>query len=141
MKVVSKGGVFEGPVAVQQEVHESRPVQFRPDRPWSQLLSTTDGLSNLLTMAQNPRSGPAVRLSGELLDTVSYTVPGKVIPVLPDLAPDRPVSLTVSIDPQTYELRQVTLVGPFTTASYDTTYVITLTNYDEDVTVTLPATS
>ena len=67
-------------------------------------------------MAQNPRLGPAVRLSGELLDTVSYTVPGKVIPVLPDLAPDRPVSLTVSIDPQTYELRQVTLVGPFTTA-------------------------
>jgi hypothetical protein len=68
-------------------------------------------------------------------------VPGTDIPVLPDAAPSRPVSLTAAIDPKTFEMRVITLSGPLTSATSNSTFVLTITNYDEHVTITLPPTS
>jgi hypothetical protein len=50
------------------------------------------------------------------------------------------VTLTAAINPSNHQLRQVTLVGPFTSNS-DSTYVLTLTNYDEKVDIALPSES
>ena len=140
VKVVSVNGVFEAQLPFSTHYQRTNPSSFGLTDP-AQLLSPDKGLTSLLTLASNPRLGPSERVNGELLDTVTYTVPGKSVPVLPDANPSSPVTLTASINPSSDQLRTVTLKGPFTTSKYDSTFVVTLTNYDEHVTITLPPTS
>ncbi|HET9731800.1 MAG TPA: LppX_LprAFG lipoprotein [Acidimicrobiales bacterium] len=140
VKVASVGGVFEAQLPFAAHYSKTNPSNFGLTDP-AELLDPQRGLTKLLTLAQNPRLGPTRRDGGELLDTVSYTVPGTSIPVLPDANPSQPVQLTVAVDPSSYELRSVTLVGPLTSARSDSTYVVTLTNYGERVNITLPPTS
>jgi hypothetical protein len=138
VKVISVGQVFEAELPFAANYTKTDPANFGLTNP-AQLLDPDKGLANLLTLAQNPRPGPTKRLGGELLDTVSYTVPGRDIPVLPDTNPAQPVDLTVAIDPNSFELRSVTLVGPLTSATSNSTYVVTLSNYGEHVNIALPA--
>lgn len=138
--VASVGDVFEAKLPFTNHFQKTNPANFGLTNP-ALLLDPQKGLAKLLTLAQNPKLGPTKRVGGELLDTVSYSVPGSAVPVLPDANPSRPVQLTVAIDPRSYQLRSVTLVGPLTSATSDSTYVVTLTKYDEHVTVTLPPTS
>lgn len=137
VKVVSVGDVFEAELPFSNRYEKTDPANFGLTNP-AELLDPNHGLTNLLALAQNPQSGPSVRIGGELLDTVTYTVPGTAIPVLPDANPSKPVELTVAINPSNYELRSVTLVGPLTSATSNSTFVVTLTNYNEHVTITLP---
>ena len=139
VKVVSVGDVFEAELPFTNHYTKTNPANFGLTNP-AELLDPQKGLTNLLTLAQNPKLGPTKRVGGELLDTVSYTVPGAAIPVLPDANPARPVNLTVAVDPKTFQLRSVTLVGPLTSATSDSTYVVTLSNYNEHVAITLPST-
>lgn len=140
VKVVSVGDVFEAQLPFTSHYAKTNPANFGLTNP-AELLDPNKGLTKLLTLAQNPKLGPSERVGGELLETVSYTVPGTAIPVLPDENPSQPVQLTVAINPSSYELRSVTLVGPLTSATSDSTYVVTLSNYDEHVNITLPPTS
>lgn len=102
------------------------------------LLSRTHGLTGILAGVHDGRSDGTTRLSGELLDKVSGSVPGTDIPVIPDLAPSKPVAVVADIDPTTRQLRQVILTGPFVSASVPTTYVVTLTDYGKPVSISLP---
>ena len=43
-----------------------------------------------------------------------------------------------AINPKNFQLRQISLTGSFTSATSNSTYVVTLTNYGEAVTITLP---
>lgn len=138
IKVVSVDGVFEVKLPFSSRFEKANPASFGLSNP-AQLLDPASGLTRLLTLAQHPRLGPERRVGGELLDTVSYTVPGRDIPVLPDANPALPVAMTVAIDPVDYQLRTVTLVGPLRSANISTTYVLTLTNYDEHVAIALPS--
>jgi hypothetical protein len=104
----------------------------------AQLLDPTHGLSNLLTIGTGARSSGQERIAGEALDEVTTTVPGSSIPVLPDANPAQPVTLVAAINPKTFQVRQISLTGPFTSATSNSTYVVTLTNYNEAVTITLP---
>ncbi len=140
VKVVSVGDVFEAQLPFTTHYEKTNPANFGLTNP-ALLLDPDKGLTKLLTLAQNPKLGPSKRVGGELLDTVSYTVPGTAIPVLPDENPSEPVQLTVAVNPSNYELRSVTLVGPLTSATSNSTYVVTLTNYNEQVNITLPPTS
>lgn len=140
VKVVSVGDVFEAELPFSSHYTKTNPANFGLTNP-AELLDRDKGLTKLLTLAQNPTLGPSERVGGELLETVSYTVPGTAIPVLPDENPSKPVQLTVAINPSNYELRSVTLVGPLTSATSDSTYVVTLSNYDEHVNITLPPAS
>lgn len=140
VKVVSVNGVFAAQLPFATHYQRTNPANFGLTDP-AQLLSPHNGLTSLLTSAPNPRTGPSKRVDGELLDTVTYTVPGRSVPVLPNANPASPVTVTASIDPSNYQLRTVTLTGPLTTAQHDSTFVVTLTNYNEHVTVTLPPTS
>lgn len=139
VKVVSVGNVFEAQLPFAGGYKKADPASFGLTNP-AELLDPAKGLTELLTLAQNPKSGPSERVNGELLDTVTYTVPGTAVPVLPDENPGQPVTLTVAVDPSSFQLRSVTLVGPFTSATSDSRYVVTLSNYGEHVTVTLPPT-
>ncbi|MGH9057280.1 MAG: LppX_LprAFG lipoprotein [Acidimicrobiales bacterium] len=138
--VASKGGVFEAKLPFSKHYAVTKPSSFGLSDP-STLLDPNHGLSSLLSNASGPKVTRQERLSGELLDEVSFTVPGSTVPVLPDLKPSRPVGLVAAIDPSTYEVRQMVMTGPFTSASSNTTYTVTLTKYGEPVTVNLPPTS
>ena len=137
VKVVSVGAVFEAELPFTSHFEKTDPSNFGLKNP-AELLDPNKGLSSLLALAQNPRSGPTERVGGELLDTVTFTVPGNDIPVLPDANPSKPVDLTAGINPSTDQLRSVTLMGPLTSATSNSTFVVTLSNYDEHVTITLP---
>jgi lipoprotein LprG len=103
------------------------------------LINPTTGVASLLVeMAPAARTVGQRRIGGELVDVVSGSVPGDKVSVLPDADPARPIRLTVSVDPSTDQVRQVVLVGPFTSATATTTYTVTLTRYGEHVTVKAP---
>lgn len=140
VKVVSVNGVFEAQLPFSTHYQKTNPSSFGLTDP-AQLLSPDKGLTKLLTLAPNPKLGSSERVNGELLDTVTYSVPGSSVPVLPDANPSTPVTLTASINPSSYQLRTVTLTGPFTTSKYNSTFVVTLTNYNQHVTITLPPAS
>ncbi|MGH9115741.1 MAG: LppX_LprAFG lipoprotein [Acidimicrobiales bacterium] len=138
--VASKGGVFEAKLPFSKHYAVTKPASFGLSDP-STLLDPNHGLSSLLSDASGAKVTGQERLSGELLDEVSFTVPGSTIPVIPDLKPSQPVDMVAAINPSSYEVRQMVLTGPFTSASSNTTYTVTLTRYGEPVTVTLPPTS
>jgi len=48
---------------------------------------------------------------------------------------------TAAINPSNHQLRQITLLGPLTSKSSNSTFSLTLTNYNEPVTITLPPAS
>jgi lipoprotein LprG len=137
VKAVSKGGVFEAQLPFQSGYTRTDPSSFGLADP-ATLLDPGRGLSNLLTVATGAQRAGQERIAGELLDRITATVPGSSIPVLPDANPAQPVQLVAAVNPKTSQVRQITLTGPFTSATANSTYVVTLTNYDEAVTVTLP---
>jgi lipoprotein LprG len=136
VKVVSKGGVFAAQLPFGSKYTRTNPTAVGLTDP-SQLLSPDHGLSNLLTAGTNPKVTGQERVAGELLYEVTSTVPGSAIPVLPDANPSQPVTMVAAINPTNYELRQISLTGPFTSTS-DSTFAVTLTKYNEPVTISLP---
>jgi hypothetical protein len=138
VKVVADNGVFEVLLPFQTKYNRASPAAYGLTDP-AQLLDPEHGLSNLLIIGAGARMTGQERVGGELLDTVTATVPGASVPVLPDSNPKTPVTVVSAIDPGSHQLRQMTLTGPFTGRAL-TTYVVTLTNYGEAVKITLPPT-
>lgn len=104
------------------------------------LLDKDNGLSSLLIEAKNPQLGDQKRLNGEQLQLVTCTLPGaRIGQLLTSADPSRDVRATFWINPDSHELREVDLTGPFVAKDHDTTYHLVLTNYGENVTVTPPA--
>ncbi|MGH9129987.1 MAG: LppX_LprAFG lipoprotein [Acidimicrobiales bacterium] len=138
IQVEAEGARFYAKLPFSSKFKAADPAKYDLGNP-EQLFSTTHGLSGILAGAKGAKLDGTTRLSGELLDKVSGSVPGADIPVIPDLAPSKPVSLLVAIDPTSHQVRQVTLVGPFVSATASTTYVVTLTGYGQPVSVSLPS--
>jgi len=138
VKVISSGGVFAAQLPFTSGYVKTEPSRFGLENP-AQLMDPNSGITSLLAGATDPKLGPQVRIAGELLDTVTATVPGDKIPVLPDAAPQKPVAMVALINPSNDQLRQISLTGPFTSASDNGTYVLTLTAYGEHVDIALPA--
>lgn len=137
VEVASLGGVFEAKLPFSGRYEKTSPSNFGLTDP-AQLIDPHNGVVKLLTLSRDPAPGREERISGELLDTVSYDVPGTDVPVLPDDDPSQPVHLTVAVDPSSDQLRSVRLVGPLTSASSNSTYTVKFTDYGEHVTVRLP---
>jgi lipoprotein LprG len=138
VKVVSKGGVFYAQLPFQSTYTKTDPGSFGLTDP-TRLLDPDHGLSNLLTIGTGAESSGQERVAGELLDMITTTVPGSAIPVLPNENPAQPVTLVAAINPKSFQLRQLSLTGPFTSATSNSTFVVTLTKYNEPVTITLPS--
>lgn len=137
VNVVAKNGVFAAQLPFQTHYTRTDPGKFGLTDP-SQLLAPNHGLSSLLTAGTGAHYTGQERIGGELLYEITTTVPGSAIPVLPDANAAQPVTLVAAINPKTYETRQISLTGPFTSATSNSTFVVTLTNYGEPVTITLP---
>ena len=140
VKVVTKGGTFMAELPFSNSYKVTNPSSFGLENP-AKLMDPDTGLTNLLTEAQNPKFSNQVRIGGELLYTITFTVPGSSIPVLPDANSSKPVDAVAAINPSNHQLRQITLTGPFTSSSSNSTFELTLTNYNEPVTITLPPAS
>jgi lipoprotein LprG len=139
VNVAAKGGVFLAQLPFQSHYSVTKPSSFGLGDP-SQLLDPNRGLSNLLIEGTNAHVTGQERLAGELLYEVTSTVPGRSVPLLPNANPSKPVTVVSAINPHTYQLRQISLTGPFTSSSSNSTYTVTLTKYGEPVTITLPPT-
>jgi lipoprotein LprG len=140
VKVVTKGGVFMAQLPFSNSYKVTNPSSFGLENP-AKLMDPNTGVTNLLTEAQNPKFTGQVRVGGELLDTIAYTVPGSAMIVLPDADPSKPVDVVAAINPSNHQLRQIALTGPLTSSSSNSTFTLTLTNYNEPVTITLPSSS
>jgi lipoprotein LprG len=139
VKVAAKGGVFVAQLPFQTHYARTNPSAFGLGDP-SQLLDPTHGLSSLLVEGSGAHVSGQKRLNGELLYEVTWMVPGNDVPLLPNAKPSEMVTSVAAINPHNYQLRQISLTGPFTSSSSNSTYIVTLTNYGAPVTVTLPPT-
>jgi lipoprotein LprG len=139
VNVVAKGGVFAAQLPFQSHYTRVNPATFGLTDP-SALLDPQHGLSNLLTAGTDPRYTGEQRYQGELLYEITSTVPGSAVPVLPNDNPSQTVTQVAAINPTNHELREISLTGPFTSKTSDSTYVVVLTAYNEPVNITLPPT-
>lgn len=138
-KIISKGTRFYVEYPFTGHFSAASPSSVGFGNP-AKLLSRTDGLVKILSVASGARSQGSTRIHGELVDEVAASVPGADIPVIPDRAPARPVHMLAYIDPSSHQLRRISLTGPFVSATANTTYVVTITKYGEPVSLTLPST-
>lgn len=135
--VAAKNGVFEVRLPFSKSYTRTNPATLGIGDP-SQLMNPTTGLSALLTSGAHPRLTGRERLAGELLDVVTTKVPGRLVPILPNAKPSRPVTLVAAIDQRDHQARQLSLRGYFTSATTQATYALRLTRYGESVSIGLP---
>jgi lipoprotein LprG len=139
-KVIAVGGTTYAELPFSSKYSKINTASFGLGNP-GQLLSRQNGLSSLLSAATGAKVTGQQRISGELVDEVSATVPGSSVPILPDANPSEPVTMVAAIDPSNHQLREVTLTGPFVNANSPSTFTLTLTSYGEGVQISLPAAS
>ncbi len=102
------------------------------------LFSPDAGLTSLMTKTTSPTVSGQVRAGSEVLTTITGTIPGAAVVDLFKIG-DRNGTFDVTYGlAQGDELRQVTLTGPFFGAGTSSTYVLTLDQYGEPVTITAP---
>ena len=140
IKVAAVGNTVEAQLPFATGYRKIDPSTFGLGNPTT-LLDPNRGLSAMLTAGTSSRVTGTERIGGELLDEVTTQVPGSSVPLLPNKSPGQPVMVVAAIDPGNYQLRQVTLTGPFTSATSDTTFTVTLTDYGEHLEITLPPVS
>ncbi|WP_404389081.1 LppX_LprAFG lipoprotein [Humibacillus xanthopallidus] len=102
------------------------------------LFSTDAGLTGLMTKTTSPTVSGQVRAGSEVLTTITGTIPGAAVVDLFGIG-DRAGTFDVTYGlTEGDELRQVTLTGPFFGASTSSSYVLTLDQYGQPVTITAP---
>jgi lipoprotein LprG len=102
------------------------------------LFSPDAGLTSLMTKTASPTVSGQVRAGSEVLTTITGTIPGAAVVDLFKIG-DRNGTFDVTYGlAEGDELRQVTLTGPFFGAGTSSTYVLTLDQYGEPVTITAP---
>ncbi len=102
------------------------------------LFSPDAGLTSLMTKTISPTVSGQVRAGSEVLTTITGTIPGAAVVDLFKIG-DRNGTFDVTYGlTDGDELRQVTLTGPFFGAGTSSTYVLTLDQYGEPVTITAP---
>ena len=140
VKVVAVGETVEAQLPFAAGYSKINPATFGLGNPGG-LLDPQHGLSSMLTAGGGATTAGTERLSGELLDEVTTSIPGSAVPLLPNANPNQPVVLLAAVDPSNHQLRQVTLTGPFISATSNATFIVTLTKYGEHVEITLPPVS
>jgi lipoprotein LprG len=138
IKVISTGGKFYVQLPFSDDFETANPSTYGFGDP-GKLLDPNTGISTLLTAAQKPSLGSGVRLNGESLEQVDATLPGSLVKsLLVDADPGQPVSAVFSIDPSSYQVREVDLTGPIFEAGHQSTFHLVLDNYGENVSVSPP---
>lgn len=146
---VSAAGITAdaGVVAVDDVVYAMLPFTTRfveidaqdygaPDP--AELMGTDEGLSSLLTEAEDVEEGEQERDGETVLTTYSGTVPGdSVSSIIPSASADGTFDATFTLT-EDDELNEAVLTGPFYPGSADVTYTIEFDEYGTEKEITAP---
>lgn len=104
----------------------------------ARLFDVDDGVVSLLTKTEDAEFGDQSRQGREIVQQVTGTLPGQAIVDLLTVGdPDGTFDVTYGLVEEDWEVRTVTLTGPFY-PSAESTYTLTLDQYGTPVTVTAP---
>lgn len=138
IEVLSVDGTFYARLPFTDSLAATDPALLGFGDP-AALLDPDTGISRLLTEAEDGALGEAGRTDGEVVDVVTAAIPGDLVAeLLTSADPSTPVEAVLRIARDTGELRQVVLTGPFYEADVLSSYTVTLTGYDEPVTIPTP---
>ncbi|MGF1661627.1 MAG: LppX_LprAFG lipoprotein [Kineosporiaceae bacterium] len=105
------------------------------------LLAADGGIDGLLAAAQEPTDAGEARVDGTVVRQVEVTIPAAAVAEALTAADGAgEFAAVIGVDPATGQLRRAELTGPFLAPDTDSTYVIELSDYDEPVEITAPAT-
>jgi lipoprotein LprG len=148
LKVVSGGITADvDVVAVDGAVHAKLPFTTRftevdpgdygaPDP--ADLMSAEDGLSSLLTSAEDVEEGEEVRDGETVLSKYTGTLPGDVVSsVIPSASPKGTFDATFTLD-DSDQINEIVLTGPFYPDADEVTYTIEVDEYDVEQDITAP---
>ena len=139
--VISVDGTTYATLPFTTEFVEIDPAEYGAPDP-AQLFGTTDGLSALLTKAQKPTAGEAVREGSLVFTRYAATLPGSVLQAIVPVAPAGvDFDATFTLD-QDQRMTRATLTGPFYGEGTESlTYTIVVTDYGITPDITAPPTS
>jgi lipoprotein LprG len=102
------------------------------------LMDPEEGLSSLLTAAEDVEEGEQVRSGKDVLSSYSGTVPGEVVAsIIPSATAGTDFDATFTVDGED-RLREAVLSGPFYPEAKSVTYTITFDEYGTTADITLP---
>ena len=136
--VLGTGGTLYAQLPFSSGLTEVDPVALGVPDP-GELVARDGGVGRLVEAVVEPVAGEPVRADGEVLDVVTGQLQGELVAdelLLAD--PSQPVDVSVQVVRESGELRVLELTGPFYDAAVDSTYTVTLTDYDVPVTVPPP---
>ncbi|CAN5202085.1 N/A [soil metagenome] len=116
---------------------EIDPADYAAPDP-ADLMSTEDGLSSLLTSAEQVRAGEEVREGEDVLSTYTGVLPGDAVAaIIPSARRTGEFDARFTLRPGN-QLDEVLLTGPFYPGAGDVSYTIGLTDYGLQKDITAP---
>lgn len=102
------------------------------------LMDPDQGVSQLLTAGTDVTAADDVRIDGEVYHQVESVLPGELVDAILAISdPAAEVQATWALDPDSGQLRQAVLTGPFY-AGGDQTYTVSLDGYNEPAEISAP---
>lgn len=136
--VVSTGGTLYAKLPFSPDFTTVDPSQVGISDPGA-LLAAEGGVTDLLADATDPADAGETRIGEVVARQVTATIPGATVGAILASADDSAAfDATFAVDPDTGQLLQAVISGPFYAADTDSTYTIQLSDYDEPVEITAP---
>jgi lipoprotein LprG len=136
-QVVAVDGVVHAKLPFTTKFVEIDPADYGAPDP-ADLMSTQDGLSSLLTAAEDLEAGKQVRDGDQVLSEIVGTVPGSAVrAVIPSASQDADFDATFTLD-DADRVTRVVLTGPFYPDADDVTYTVDLEKYGVEKDIRAP---
>ena len=134
--IAAEGKVF-AILPFTTEFAEIDPADYSAPDP-ADLMSTEDGLSSLLTSAEDVAAGEQVRDGDDVLSTYTGVLEGDLVAaIIPSAEPGGEFDATFTIGPDD-QLDRVVLTGPFYPDAGAVTYTISLADYGAEKDIRAP---
>jgi lipoprotein LprG len=135
--VVATDGAVYAKLPFTTKFVEIDPADYGAPDP-ADLMNTEDGLSSMLTKAEDVTQGKQQRNGKVVLNSYSATVPGEVVAgIIPSASAKEDFDATFTVDDQN-RLGRAVLTGPFYPDADDVTYTIEFSDYGASPTIKKP---
>jgi lipoprotein LprG len=135
--VVAVDGAVHAKLPFRSGFTEVDPADYSAPDP-ADLMSTEDGLSSLLTAAEEVEEGDQVRDGGTVLSKFTGTLSGDVVSsIIPSASPEGRFDATFTLD-DSDQVDQIVLTGPFYPDAEDITYTIEVDEYGVEQDIRAP---
>ncbi|QNN53004.1 LppX_LprAFG lipoprotein [Nocardioides mesophilus] len=135
--VIAVDGKVYAMLPFTQKYVEIDPSDYSAPDP-ADLMSTEDGLSSLLTSAEDVEQGNEVRDGEDVLTTYTGTLAGDLVAaIIPTASPDGQFDVTFTLD-DSDRVTEILMTGPFYPAAADVSYTVDLEDYGVKKEITAP---